>query len=39
MGSIGSLDETKGTCNEWDNWLSANPIVFNPSVDQDDSGI
>ena len=39
MGSIGSLDETNNTCTEWDNWLSANPTVYNPSVDQDDSGI
>lgn len=39
VGSIGSLDETKNTCAGWDNWLSANPTVFNPSVDQDDSGV
>lgn len=39
MSSIGSLDETKNTCTEWDNWESANPTVYNPSVDQDDSGI
>ena len=39
VGSIGSLDETKNTCTEWDNWESANPTVYNPLVDQDDSGI
>lgn len=38
-GSIGSLDDTKSTCTGWDTWLAANPTVFNPAQDQDDSGI